>query len=109
MSHSGSSEFDQEEVMKRMALHVMAATGLMAATILAAVPATTTEAVAQQYPWCSQYNNGSNNCGFSTYAQCASNVSGIGGSCQMNAWYGAARGQAPALDSILARAPRSRR
>jgi hypothetical protein len=49
-----------------------------------------TAAHAQNYPWCSQYTGsmgGSMNCGFSTYAQCMANVSGIGGFCIRNDTY----------------------
>jgi hypothetical protein len=49
-----------------------------------------TAAHAQNYPWCSQYTGamgGSMNCGFSTFAQCMANVSGIGGFCIRNDTY----------------------
>jgi hypothetical protein len=49
-----------------------------------------TAAHAQNYPWCSQYTGsmgGSMNCGFSTWAQCQANVSGIGGFCIRNDTY----------------------
>jgi len=45
---------------------------------------------AQNYPWCAQYSGsmgGSQNCGFSTYAQCQADVSGIGGFCVRNDTY----------------------
>jgi len=61
---------------------------LIGATALAALSATA--AHAQNYPWCSQYSGGmggSMNCGFSTYAQCMENVSGIGGFCMRNDTY----------------------
>jgi hypothetical protein len=64
------------------------ATILIGAATLAALSATT--AHAQNYPWCSQYTGsmgGSMNCGFSTYAQCMANVSGIGGFCIRNDTY----------------------
>ncbi len=51
---------------------------------------TGTVAHAQNYPWCSQYMGsmgGAMNCGFSTYAQCQANVSGIGGFCIRNDTY----------------------
>jgi Protein of unknown function (DUF3551) len=106
MSHNGSSEFDQEDVMKGMRMHMVAATGLMAATILAAMSATTGEATAREYPWCSYYNNGGQNCGFSTYGQCKSNLSGIDGLCHMNRSYAARQAQASSLGSVLARSRR---
>lgn len=49
-----------------------------------------TASQAQTYPWCAQYGgwgNGGRNCGFSTYAQCMANVSGIGGFCERNSFY----------------------
>jgi hypothetical protein len=61
---------------------------LVGAATLGALAATA--AHAQNYPWCSQYTGsmgGSMNCGFSTYAQCMANVSGIGGFCIRNDTY----------------------
>jgi hypothetical protein len=61
---------------------------LVGATALGALTATAVHA--QNYPWCSQYTGsmgGSMNCGFSTYAQCMANVSGIGGFCIRNDTY----------------------
>lgn len=55
-------------------------------------------AVAQNYPWCSQYASdmgGAMNCGFSTHAQCMENVSGIGGFCILNNTYVPPPGPAP--------------
>jgi hypothetical protein len=47
-------------------------------------------AQAQNYPWCAQYSDGgggAQNCGFSTFAQCEADVSGIGGFCEPNNTY----------------------
>ena len=41
-------------------------------------------AKAQNYPWCAQYSDGSMNCGFATFLQCLTDVSGIGGFCTQN-------------------------
>jgi hypothetical protein len=54
--------------------------------------ATLTEADAAAgttYPWCAQYmvQSGAKNCGFSTFAQCLADVSGIGGTCAMNPFF----------------------
>jgi len=38
-------------------------------------------------PWCSQYVQGGRNCGFYSYEQCRTNISGIGGSCAPNPAY----------------------
>jgi Protein of unknown function (DUF3551) len=49
-----------------------------------------TAAHAQNYPWCAQYTGsmgGSMNCGFTTWAQCQADVSGIGGFCIRNDTY----------------------
>ena len=69
---------------------------------LAAIGLTTTQAAAQNYPWCSIYSGdmgGAKNCGFVTFDQCMENVSGIGGFCQRNDWYrppAGATGRVPA-------------
>src|SRR5262245_11163727 len=44
-------------------------------------------AAADPYKWCAQYQNGSNNCGFTTIEQCRASVSGVGGSCAPNSFY----------------------
>jgi hypothetical protein len=47
-------------------------------------------AQAQNYAWCAQYGNGTGgarNCGFTSFAQCQADVSGIGGFCEMNNTY----------------------
>lgn len=60
-------------------------------TILVGSVAPGTRAEAQNYPWCAQYSGGdmggAMNCGFSTYAQCMEDVSGIGGFCMANNRY----------------------
>lgn len=43
-----------------------------------------------EYPWCAVYSErsvGATNCGFSTFAQCAATVHGIGGMCMENPRY----------------------
>lgn len=58
--------------------------------IVAAVMAIDRPAQAQNYPWCAQYSGGMGgamNCGFSTYAQCMEDVSGVGGFCMLNNRY----------------------
>lgn len=59
---------------------------------LAAAPA---PGQAQTYPWCSRYDWSTYNCGFSTLQQCLANVSGIGGICERNPHYYAARKHKP--------------
>lgn len=48
--------------------------------------AASTGAQAQNYPWCAVLNMGDNsyNCGFVTYQQCMTTISGIGGFCERN-------------------------
>lgn len=47
------------------------------------------------YPWCAQYSGsetgGGSNCYFSTKQQCMVTVSGVGGMCEPNPFYDAAR------------------
>ncbi len=43
------------------------------------------------YPWCAYYRNGSTNCYFATLAQCRAAVSGVGGYCGRNSFYGGGR------------------
>ncbi len=65
---------------------------LFAAIALAALAMTASAkpAAAIEYPWCAQYGgigDGGRNCGFTTYAQCMTTVSGIGGGCERNLFY----------------------
>jgi hypothetical protein len=57
--------------------------------IAAAMAAAGSGAQAQNYPWCAQYGGGTGgrNCGFTTFAQCQADVSGIGGFCEQNTTY----------------------
>lgn len=66
---------------------------------LAAVPAvdmlTATAQAYPVYPWCANYGGrGGTNCYFSTFAQCRAAVSGAGGYCSQNTFYGASAGYA---------------
>ena len=64
-------------------------------SIFAAVACFEKPAAAQNYPWCAYYNffhGGASNCGFSTFQQCMTTVSGIGGSCGANPRYQGSRG-----------------
>jgi len=47
------------------------------------------------YPWCAFYTGdggGGTNCGFTTFEQCLTTVSGIGGFCGPNQFYNPQRG-----------------
>jgi hypothetical protein len=68
--------------------HMTAFKLLFAIVALSALASTT--ANAQNYPWCAQYGGsmgGSMNCGFTSFAQCQADVSGIGGFCVQNNTY----------------------
>jgi len=52
--------------------------------IAAAGLALAAPAAAKEPPWCAEYRNGGNNCGFFTYEQCMASVSGVGGFCNRN-------------------------
>lgn len=70
--------------ISRRGIVLLAAVALPA--LLQAAPAR-----AEVYPWCAIYSGsdmgGATNCGFSTLAQCAATVSGIGGYCEPNPRY----------------------
>jgi Protein of unknown function (DUF3551) len=59
--------------------------------MLAIVAAATTVAggaLAQNYPWCSNFADGAGtNCGFSTEQQCRTTIAGSGGYCDHNNLY----------------------
>ncbi len=69
---------------------------LFAGTVVLATiaPATmpTAPAHADQYKWCAVYGgfrgDGGKNCGFVTYQQCLETISGTGGHCKPNPFYG---------------------
>jgi hypothetical protein len=69
-----------------MKFSLIAAAALIAAVAAVSLPS----AQAQEpinYPWCAYYNNTGVNCGFTTFAQCEADISGIGGACQPNTQY----------------------
>jgi hypothetical protein len=70
-----------KEMVMRLLLIVLGVAAVMAAP--------GSSAQAQNYPWCAQYGggNGGRNCGFTTFAQCQADVSGIGGFCEPNTTY----------------------
>jgi hypothetical protein len=59
---------------------------VLIAAALAALPLTSMHARADG-SWCAYDFKGGTNCGFHSYGQCQSNISGIGGSCQRNPDY----------------------
>jgi Protein of unknown function (DUF3551) len=61
--------------MRRIALVVVA---------VAALPLSSIDARAQYAPWCAYDVRGGTNCGFNSYAQCMTALSGIGGYCSRN-------------------------
>ena len=70
--------------------------GLAALAAVPAVDALSSTAQAYPvYPWCANYGGrGGTNCYFSTFAQCRAAVSGTGGYCSQNTFYGASSGYA---------------
>ena len=64
---------------------------LFALIILAGTGAFVGYAEAQNYPWCAYYSGGRSgggtNCGFTSFEQCKTTVSGIGGFCALNTQY----------------------
>jgi hypothetical protein len=68
---------------------------LFVSALLTSIAGISTDADAQNYPWCANYamgENGPTNCGFTTYDQCMATVSGIGGFCAFNTQYVPPRG-----------------
>ena len=53
---------------------ILPATTLLIALLL-------TGAAAQAAPWCAHYSTGLNDCGFYSYRQCRTALSGVGGIC----------------------------
>jgi hypothetical protein len=62
---------------------------LLALPTLALLLLPASASAATTYPWCGHYmmQNGPQNCGFTTLAQCQATVSGIGGFCAANPSY----------------------
>jgi hypothetical protein len=63
---------------------------LLVTGIVAIAGAMATPAEAQNYPWCAYYggrDGGGVNCGFSTFEQCMTTLSGMGGFCDRNTQY----------------------
>jgi Protein of unknown function (DUF3551) len=73
------------------------------ALVLAAITAVIVPASAQSpysYPWCSRQTAGKSDtttCYFTSYAQCMTTISGIGGWCYENPSYNGARNSVPRL------------
>jgi hypothetical protein len=65
------------ESIRRLAL----VAGLAAASVVAGAFANPAQA-----SWCAVYQQGGENCGFSTQAQCAATVSGAGGFCRSSGY-----------------------
>jgi Protein of unknown function (DUF3551) len=70
--------------MRNIILAATAVIGIAAATIIA-----TSNARAENYPWCAVLSMGdaAYNCGFTTIEQCRATVSGVGGFCELNRFY----------------------
>jgi hypothetical protein len=72
--------------MKRLALGML---GLMVIGASAAEARPAGVSIGSAYPWCAQYmlQSGPKNCGFTSFAQCLADVSGIGGTCAANPYF----------------------
>jgi hypothetical protein len=66
--------------------------GIIGLASVAAISLPSAPAHADQYKWCAVYGgfhgDAGKNCGFVTYQQCLATVSGIGGHCEPNPFYG---------------------
>lgn len=62
---------------------------LFVSAVLGGLAGISTHAHAESYPWCARYAKGDDgeNCGFTTFDQCMTDVSGIGGYCARNTQY----------------------
>jgi Protein of unknown function (DUF3551) len=61
---------------------------LLLLVVFAGVAETGTPAMAESYPWCSEFADGAGaNCGFTTYEQCMATARGSGGYCAENVMY----------------------
>jgi Protein of unknown function (DUF3551) len=72
---------------------------ILAVSLLALLSGTERSNAEITYPWCAEYGmgglgGGGRNCGFWTYEQCQATISGVGGYCEINAWY---QGQQPGM------------
>jgi len=78
--------------MQTTGINPIPLSGIGAITLLALMlglaPLSTARA---EGPWCAQYSSGSGgtNCGFYSFEQCMAAVSGNGGFCRQNGFYGA--------------------
>jgi hypothetical protein len=73
----------QEEIMR---IAVLAAALIGAGFVLYGMP----QAKADPYRWCAIYggeSGGGSNCGFITWEQCRTTISGMGGFCEPNQFY----------------------
>jgi hypothetical protein len=58
------------------------------AALLALVVFAPSAGQAAEQKWCAQYGpDGGRNCGFATFEQCQTTVSGVGGFCEQNPFY----------------------
>jgi hypothetical protein len=65
---------------------------IMVAAITLATLSISTIGVRADGSWCANYGGrGGTNCGFYSYQQCMAAISGNGGSCSQNLFYGSAR------------------
>lgn len=70
---------------------------LFVSTALLGVAGIGANADAQNYPWCAYYRSGGTNCGFASFDQCMTTVSGIHGYCARNTQYVSSGGSSRAV------------
>lgn len=63
-------------------------------TAFAFGPAPASAQSSRNYPYCANYNFGSESCSFTSLAQCRASVSGVGGTCGANPYFSASRSRA---------------
>jgi hypothetical protein len=66
-------------------------TMLLGLSIMLTTLSTYTAGTRAEGSWCAMYTTGGNNCGLHSFEQCQATVSGVGGFCGNNPFYGAAR------------------
>ena len=70
--------------MTKITLQIALTAGVISAAAMGAASAMTTTTAPKNTEWCAVYRTGSDNCYFASEAQCAANVSGLGGFCRMS-------------------------
>jgi Protein of unknown function (DUF3551) len=75
---------EQKETTMTKMLQCLAGTAAIVSTAILTVAASAPAQSMTQENWCAIYRGGSENCHFTTQAQCLATVSGQGGFCRMS-------------------------